>query len=444
MTERILQFGEGNFLRGFVDYFVHLINEKCAFDGSVIVVQPIAEGRVSDLNRQGGVYNLFLRGCVSGEEIVEHTEIRSISRGIDLYADYAAFLETAGIETLRFIVSNTTEAGIEYIDGDVHSLSVPPKSYPAKLTIFLYERFKRSLPGFVLFPCELIDNNADVLRECVIKYAAKWNLGDDFIKWLAEENHFCNTLVDRIVTGYPQDEAAALIENHIGYEDKLIDTGEIFHLWVIQGDFEDEFPLRHAGINAVWTDDVTPYKKRKVRLLNGAHTSLVPASMLCGLSTVGEAVDDAVTGRFLQKCLFDEIIPSLDGTVEGADDFANSVLDRFRNPYIKHRLESIALNSISKFKVRVLPSIIDYHELNGELPKLLTLSFAALIALYKDGFANDTPEQAEFIKANSIADILSNTQLWDVDLLFMSERVQLLYNDIMSDGIYETIKRAIA
>jgi len=443
MTEKILQFGEGNFLRGFVDYFVHLLNERCAFDGSVIVVQPIKEGRVADLNRQNGVYNLFLRGCVAGEEIVQHTEVHSISRGIDLYADYAAFLETAGIETLRFIVSNTTEAGIEYIADDVYSTIEPPKSYPAKLTVFLYERFKQSLPGFILFPCELIDNNADELLDCVSKHAKMWDLGDDFIKWIADENYFCNTLVDRIVTGYPHDEAADLIKKHIGYEDKLIDTGEIFHLWVIEGDFEDEFPLNRAGINAVWTADVTPYKKRKVRLLNGAHTSLVAVSMLCGLETVGEAVDDAVTGKFLKKCLFNEIIPSLGGSVKGAVDFANSVLDRFKNPYIKHRLESIALNSISKFKVRVLPSILNYYSLNDELPKLLTLSFAALIALYKDSFNMDNPDQVEFIRANSIDEILKSTQIWDTDLSFMKECVHFYYNSIISNGIYETIKCAV-
>lgn len=443
MTEKVLQFGEGNFLRGFADYFIHIMNEKCSFDGSVIVVQPIKEGKAEILNKQNGLYNLFLRGMDSGGEKIEHTEIHSISRAIDVYKEYSKFLESASIESLRFIISNTTEAGIEYIGDDAYSLDTPPKSYPAKLTIFLYERFKQNLPGFIIFPCELIDSNADVLYDCVNRYARLWSLGDDFIKWISNENYFCNTLVDRIVTGYPQDEADELTEKYIGYEDKLIDTGEIFHLWVIEGNFEDEFPLEAAGINVIWTDDVTPYKKRKVRLLNGAHTSLVPISMLCGLETVREAVTDEITGKFLTKCLYDEIIPSLEGTVEFADEFADSIINRFKNPYIKHRLDAIALNSISKFKVRVLPSIIEYNIMKESLPKALLLSFAALIALYKNGFSSDNPDIAEFIKSSSIEDILKNKDIWDADLSFINDSLQLYYNDIISNGAYDAIKHIL-
>lgn len=437
VKETVLQFGEGGFLRGFVDYFFHKLNEKGLYDGKIVVVQPIEKGLIDVLNEQNGVYNLFLRGIENGEVVNEHTEIHSISRAINPYVDYKAYLELAHNPDLRVIISNTTEAGIEYL-GTEKLTDAPPKSYPAKLTAFLYERFKAGLNGFILLPCELIDNNADNLKECVLKYAELWQLGDDFVNWLNNDNHFCNTLVDRICTGYPADEAEELTKV-IGYEDKLIDTAEIFHLWVIQGSFENELPFNKAGFNIVWTDDVKPYKKRKVRILNGGHTSMVLAARLYGLETVGECLRDETVRAFLNNCIFNEIIPTLGSTDEDIA-FGKAVLERFSNPFIKHKLLAIALNSVSKFKVRVLPSLLAYREQFGVNPKCLTFSLAALISFYKTNESNDLPEVMEFMKNASVDEILAKVEYWDTDLGFLSSDVNAYYNTIQTKGMKEAFK----
>ncbi len=434
VKETVMQFGEGGFLRGFVDYFFHKLNEKGLYDGKVVVIQPIEKGLIHVLNDQKGQYNLFLRGIENGQVVNERTEIHSISRAINPYEDYAAYLELAHNPDLRVIVSNTTEAGIEYL-GTEKITDAPPKSYPAKLTAFLYERFKTGLGGFILLPCELIDNNADQLKKCVLQYAALWQLGDAFVNWIEKENHFCNTLVDRICTGYPADEVETLTKQ-IGYEDRLIDTAEIFHLWVIQGNFEHELPFNKAGYNIVWTDDVTPYKKRKVRILNGGHTSMVLAARLYGLETVGECMNDQTVSSFLHHCIFDEIIPTL-GNTETDIAFGKAVLERFSNPFIKHKLLSIALNSVSKFKVRVLPSLLAYREQFGKNPKCLTLSLAALIAFYKTDEANDLPEVMAFMKQASVAEILAKEEYWDMDLSFLKEEVEAYYQTIQTKGMKE-------
>lgn len=437
MKETVMQFGEGGFLRGFVDYFFFKLKEKGLFDGSIVVVQPIEKGMVDMLNAQNGKYNLFLRGISNGEVVNERSEIDIISRGINPYTDYGEFLKLAQNPDLRFIVSNTTEAGIEYI-GTEKLTDTPPKSYPAKLTAFMYERFKSGLKGFVLLPCELIDNNADNLKKCILQYADLWNLCDDFKAWIENENSFCNTLVDRIVTGYPREEIDELTKI-IGYEDNLTDTAEIFHQWVIQGNFENELPFRKAGYNIIWTDDVAPYKKRKVRILNGAHTSMVLAAHLYGLETVGECMKDETISAFMHKCVFDEIVPTL-GSTDEDKAFANAVCERFSNPFIKHKLLAIALNSVSKFKVRVLPSIVEYKKMFGKLPTALTFSLAALIAFYKTDFANDSEDIMQFMKSSDVADILANTKLWDADLSYMKGEVENYYNEISSKGINEVIK----
>lgn len=437
VKETVLQFGEGGFLRGFVDYFFHKLNEKGLYDGKIVVVQPIEKGLIDVLNEQNGVYNLFLRGIENGEVINEHTEIHSISRAINPYVDYKAYLELAHNPDLRVIISNTTEAGIEYL-GTEKLTDAPPKSYPAKLTAFLYERFKAGLNGFILLPCELIDNNADNLKECILKYADLWELGDDFVNWLNNDNHFCNTLVDRICTGYPADEVEELTKV-IGYEDRLIDTAEIFHLWVIQGNFENELPFNKAGFNIVWTDDVKPYKKRKVRILNGGHTSMVLAARLYGLETVGECLRDETVSAFLNQCIFNEIIPTLGSTDEDIA-FGKAVLERFSNPFIKHKLLAIALNSVSKFKVRVLPSLLTYREMNGINPKALTFSLAALIAFYKTNESNDLPEVMEYMRNASVDEILAKVEYWDTDLSFLADDVNEYYDTIQTKGMKEAFK----
>lgn len=427
--ETVLQFGEGGFLRGFVDYFFHKLQEKGLYDGKIVVVQPIERGMCQMLADQNCEYNLFLRGIQDGQVVNEHTHVTSISRALNPYTQYEDYIALAVSPDLRVIVSNTTEAGIEYL-GTESLGDMPPKSYPAKLTQFLYKRFQAGLKGLILLPCELIDNNGDNLKACILKYADLWELGADFKNWLENDNDFCNTLVDRIVTGYPRDEAEALCEQ-IGYTDNLIDTAEIFHLWVIEGHHEDELPFNKAGYNIVWTDDAKPYKKRKVRILNGGHTSMVLGAYLYGLETVGECLNDEKVSAFLKKCLFDEIVPTL-GNTDTDKQFASAVLERFANPFIKHQLLSIALNSVSKFQVRVLPTILEYKDKFGEYPKALTFSMAALISFYRTDKANDGEEIMNFMKTASVEDIMKREDYWHADLSGMLPMVQE-YHDLIQD-----------
>ena len=441
MKETIIQFGEGGFLRSFADVFVHKMNEQGLYDGKVVVVQPIQKGLIPVINEQKGVYHQFLRGVENGEIVNDCIKVTSISRGVDPYTDFKAYLELAHNPDMRMIISNTTEAGIEYL-GTESMEDAPPKSFPAKLTILLYERFKQSLPGFIILSCELIDHNGKELLDCVLKYAKLWQLPEAFMEWLQKENHFCNTLVDRICTGYPKDEVEALTKQ-LGEEDKLMNTAEIFHLWVIEGDFEDEFPLQKAGVHVIWTDDVKPYKKRKVRILNGGHTSMVLAARLYGLSTVKECLDDEIVNAFLNKTLFEEIIPTL-GNKEEDVAFGKAVLERFANPFVKHQLLSIALNSVSKFKARVLPTIMEYYKANGKLPKCMTFSLAALIAFYRTEESNDNEEIMAFMKTASVTEILKKKQYWGQDLSFMLEDVENFLELMEKQGMKKAFREVLA
>lgn len=439
--ERIIQFGEGGFLRGFVDYFFQKLNDKGLFEGSVVVIQPIKTGMCDMLEEQNCEYNLFLRGVDNGKVVDEHTHIDIISRCINPYEDYESYLNLAKNPDFRFIVSNTTEAGIVYEDNNKLTDS-PANSFPAKLTALLYERFKERLSGFIILSCELIDHNGDELLKCCKQYAHRWELGEEFVKWLERENSFCSTLVDRIVTGFPRDEHKAL-EERIGQKDNMMDTAEIFHLWVIQGDHEDELPLKRAGFNVVWTDNVDPYKKRKVRILNGAHTSMVLAARMYGLETVGECMKDEKVVSILRKSVFEEIIPAI-GDTEDNRNFGNAVFERFANPFIKHQLLSIALNSISKFRARVLPTILEFKEQTGRYPNILSFSLAALIAFYKTDEANDSEEIIEFMKEASVADILKREDYWGEDISSLYDIVNTWFEKIEKDGVaacyYELLK----
>lgn len=384
---KILQFGEGNFLRGFVGWMVDKMNHKGLFNGRITVVQPIKTGLIPLVNEQDGLYTMLLRGISNGEIQEERKIISSIKNGIDPYTDYEGFLALAKNPELRFIISNTTEAGIAYLGTD-NATDTPPVSFPGKLTNLLYHRyitFNGALDkGFVIIPCELIDRNGDSLKKIVLQLADEWGYEAEFVQWLHEANHFLNTLVDRIVTGYPRNELETLTKE-MGYTDKLLNTAEIFHLWVIEGDkrFSEELPFDKAGLNVVWTDDMTPYRTRKVRILNGAHTMTVLAAYLYGLKTVKQCTDDDSILKLMRKGIFEEIIPTLDLPEEELVSFAESVLERFANPFIEHFLLSISLNSISKFKVRVLPSLLGYVERMKKLPEVLCFSFAALIQFYK-------------------------------------------------------------
>ena len=441
MKETILQFGTGNFLRGFLDSFIDSMNKRGLYDGKVVIVSPTDSAAVEKINRQCGKYNLILRGIENGEVKNERTEISCVSRAINPYREYDEYLSLAHNENLRFIVSNTTEAGIAF-DDSCGFEDKPAKSFPAKLTQFLYERYKCGLRGFVILACELIDNNGSALRECVMKYAEKWSLGDDFKKWLYSENTFCNTLVDRIVTGYPVQEAEKIFEE-IGCEDSLLDTAEPYHLWVIEGDFENELPMKKAGFNVIWTNDVAPYKKMKVRILNGAHTSLVFPSMLCGVESVGESLKDDDLKIFLDTCLKKYILPLLDDSEE-IKSFASSVLERFSNPYIRHLWKSISLNSVSKFTARVLPTVRDYIEKNGSVPKPLAFSLACLIEYYKNNEVSDNAEAVKKIKESTAEEILSDESLWGMNLSALYKDVSESLSKLHKDGIRETIKWSIS
>ena len=419
--ERIIQFGEGGFLRGFVDWMVQKMNDNGTFSGNVVVVQPIADGMCDMLTAQNCGYTHVIRGI----EGVDKTVVNSISRCVKPYDDFDAYLALAENSDFRFIVSNTTEAGIVFSAEDKIT-DAPPKTFPAKLTILLKRRFELGLPGFVFLPCELIDRNGDNLKKCVLEYARLWELVEKFCTWVEEENIFTNTLVDRINTGYPRGENLEL-----GYEDNMVNTSEYFHLWVIETDYdlERELSFSSAGLNVIVTKDkLEMYRTRKVRILNGAHTSLVPYALLSGFDTVKSCVDDKVMREHIRKCVFDEIIPTLDLPKDELVEYAESVIERFENPYIKHYLSAIALNSVSKFKVRVLPSLLEYIKRYGKMPETLLFAFAKLIEFYKTDMTNDDADVTEFMRTHNVREILANASLWGADISHLTTEVEKYVN----------------
>lgn len=463
-TERILQFGEGNFLRAFANWMIHEMNKKADFDAGVVVVQPIDQGLIQLLNDQDCLYTLYLNGIKNGEILSEKEVIDCIQRGINPYENYADYLANAENPDLRFVISNTTEAGISYNANDKLD-DAPQSSFPGKLTALLYKRFQAfngaSDKGLIVIPCELIDRNGDNLKRIIIQYAVQWNLGGEFIEWINEDNIFCNTLVDRIVPGYPRDKMDA-ITSELGYKDNLVVEGEQFHLWVIEGpeSVKDEFPSEACGLNVVFTDNMEPYRTRKVRILNGAHTTLVPVGYLYGIDRVRESLEDDVVGKFLRNALFNDISPTLDLPAEELSQFSADVLDRFRNPYLAHELMSISLNSVSKYKTRVLPSVLEYVKRKNELPKNLLFSLAALIAFYK-GDRNgteislkDDATVLDFFKEawsnNNFIEVaektLSNTDFWGTDLTEidgLQEEVTTHLEAILNDGMKATLDRFV-
>ena len=468
--ETVIQFGEGGFLRGFVDYFFQKLKDQNLFDGSVVIVQPIEKGMCEMLEKQNCEYNLFLRGIDNGQVVDEHTHIDVISRCVNPYTDNAAYMALAENPDFRFIVSNTTEAGIQFV-ADNKFEDAPAKSFPGKLTQLLYKRFQLGLKGFIILSCELIDHNGEELEKCCEQYADLWNLGDEFKAWLKKENDFCSTLVDRIVTGYPRDEAEELCKE-FGYQDNLIVTGEPFALWVIESakDISEEFPLPKAGLPVIFTDNQKPYKQRKVRILNGAHTSFVLASYLAGNDIVLESMQDELIFNFMKKTIFEEVIPTLTLPKQDLIDFANAVITRFNNPYVKHALLSISLNSVSKWRARCMPSFLGYIEKEGKLPEHLTFSLAALMAFYTGTEIRDKAlighrgEQEynilddaavlEFFAANSSKEprefahaVLSNEDFWGQDLSSLAgveDAVASYLTEIRASGMRKAMEKIFA
>lgn len=392
--EKILQFGEGNFLRAFADWMVDLTNERGEFKGSIVLCQPIPQGNPAMFDEQDSVYTLVMRGIEDGKAVEKSRKITSVSRCINAYANWDEVLKLAKSADLKAVISNTTEAGIAYKAGDKVT-DAPPSSFPAKVAVFLYERYKTfngaEDKGLLFLPVELIDFNGTELKRIVLQYAKEWNLEQAFIDWVETANKFTNTLVDRIVTGYPKDQIAEF-EEKLGYKDNILVTSEVFNLWVIEGkkEWADILPVHKSGANVIWTDDVKPYKMRKVRILNGGHTSTVLAAYLAGHDIVLDFMNDPLFKKYLDVLLQKEVIPTLDLPLQELQDFAASVGDRFANPYIKHKLLDISLNSCSKFNARCLPSLLEYVNRLGDLPEVLTFSLAAFIKFYDIKKEGDT------------------------------------------------------
>ena len=444
--ERVLQFGEGNFLRAFADYWFDMANEKAGWNGKCVLVQPITQGLTQLINRQEGLYTLYLRGRQNGEKVDAKRVISSVSRCLNPYEkqDYDAMMDVAAGEALEYIVSNTTEAGIVY-DPSCRLEDCPPASFPAKLTQVLLHRWRAGRPGVVVLSCELIDNNGKELLRCVNQYIKQWGLEEGFARWVNGDCTFCSTLVDRIVPGRIRDAAeAARLEDESGYRDALIDVGEVFGVWNIEGPewLAEKLPFRAAGLNCPVVPDVTPYKKRKVRILNGAHTGFVLGAYLAGYDIVRDCMQDDVILGFMNRMLHEEVIPTLPLDRQDLEAFAAAVQDRFNNPFINHELMSITLNSTSKWRARNMPSLLEYAQTAGKLPPCLAMSFAAYIAFYssdiqaltEQGLVCRRPKGNEYTVSDDrwvlefyysrrgvsdetlVHDVMTNEKMWGQDL----------------------------
>lgn len=433
---KIMQFGEGNFLRAFVEWILQDLNDKGAIDANVVLVQPMPFGRVKELADQDGLYTLRLEGIDGGKKVKNSQVINVVGDCLNPFADYEKFLAYGESEELQIIISNTTEAGIA-VDPTDTDFSVCPKSYPGKLLALLkarYDRFNGAMDkGLAIIPCELIDNNGDELKRCINELAEINKMDKKFVEWLNTANHFTSTLVDRIVPGYPKNEIEE-IQKETGYIDNNVVKGEIFHLWVLKKEahVQKVLPADSTGLNVIFADDIKPYKQRKVKILNGSHTAMVPVAYLCGIDTVGEAVNDPVIGKFVRDFVFEEVNPTIALPQDQMIAFANSVIERYQNPFIRHELMSIALNSTTKFKTRLLPTLTDYVKIKGTLPRHLLFAYAALVVFHRgkrgdaDIALNDDPAYLAKWKElwadfngdyNKLAhDALAWKEAWDMDM----------------------------
>lgn len=452
---KVVQFGEGNFLRAFVDYAFHKLNKEVDFNAGIAVVQPLKDGMVNLINEQDGLYTLFMNGIKKGEKIQDIELITNIVKTINPYTEFANYLALAKEEELQFIVSNTTEAGIEFIESDTPDMQ-PPVSFPAKLTVLLYERFKHfngdASKGVTIIPCELIDYNSETLKKYILQYCDTWKLEDAFKTWVSDACTYHSTLVDRIVPGYPRAEIEEY-NNKLDYQDNLIVAAEPFFLWAIEGGdaLKAKLPFHKTDLNVKIVDDIRPFKMIKVRILNGAHTAMVPFSLLYGNKLVMETVDGDFTGKFVNSVI-GEISETLDMDKNEITAYSEEVMDRFKNPFIKHALADIALNSVSKFKVRVLPSLLGYYKANKKLPVNLTFSLASLIRFYKGTWngqslpVKDGEDIVSFFdglwKSDDYEKIarltLQNKSFWDEDLTEipgLTKAITIALEEIDSNGV---------
>ncbi len=436
LPEKVLQFGTGAFLRGFADYFIDRANRQGLFGGRIVAVGSTGSGRTHSLNTQGGLYTVVVQGMEGGNVVDTAQVVSAISRAFSAADQWADVLACAANPDLVAIVSNTTEVGIT-LDDDDQPDSMPPRSFPGKLTAFLHARAQAfgyaQEHALVVLPCELLTNNGDRLREIVETLAQRWYGDDDFMAWLGA-CRFCNTLVDRIVPGTPDEVKQTALFERLGYRDDLLITAEPYRLWAIEGDeaLLDRLPFLRADDGIIVTDDITPYRELKVRILNGTHTSMVPVALQYGLETVREAVIDPVMGQFIRRVMLDEIVPSLDVDRTRADAFAHAVLDRFANPFIVHLLRNIMLQATMKTQVRVVPSIQHYYDKEAAMPETLALGFAFFLLLRRD---DDPAAYPPDDRANRIREawhalpsenpeavgmmvhaLLANEDLWHTDL----------------------------
>lgn len=437
-------------MRAFSDWCIQKMNAEIGFNGGIAVVQPIENGLLHLLENQDGLYHHMIRGLNNGVKYDEIELIDCIQNTINPFEQPDNYFQQAKNPELSIVISNTTEAGIQYLADDIPGSGQLAKTFPGKLTQLLkmrFEHFKGSHDsGLVFIPCELIENNGYELKECILKYAALWNLGTGFESWIEQSNYFANTLVDRIVPGFPKDEIEA-IQERIGFEDQLVVSSEVFHLWVIQGpkEVKERFPADKAGLNVKFVDDIAPYRTRKVRILNGAHTCMVPIGLLDGIETVRENVEHEVIGAFIQQAIDEEIASTIDLPEEELKAFSDEVIERFKNPFIRHELKSIALNSISKFRVRVLPTIKDYLADRTELPTKLLFSLACLIRLYHDSNFKITDDQIVIdyfhkiqntkLDEQLVGELLAREAFWGEDLTLIKGLKELISKYL---GLLET------
>ena len=463
--ERIIQFGEGNFLRAFVDWIVFNMNNKADFNSSVVIVQPLANGMIDILNNQDGLYHLNLQGLNKGKAVDSIELIDVVSRCLNPYSQFQDYLKLAENPDMRFVISNTTEAGIAF-DDSCKPDDAPASSFPGKLTQLLFHRFRTFNgamdKGLIMLPCELIFHNGTELKKCIEQYIALWNLGEEFKQWFEKACGVYCTLVDRIVPGYPRDTINEILEK-VQLEDKMVVKAEIFHLWVIEApeSVAKEFPADKAGLNVLFVPSEKPYHDRKVTLLNGPHTVMSPVAYLSGIDTVSEGLKDEVIAKFVDKVMFKELLETLDLPKAELEKFGADVLDRFKNPFVKHFYTSIMLNSFPKFKTRDLPGLKIYLERKGELPLGLVLGLAGIITYYKGGKRGDveiTPNDdkaitdllTELWNSGDVAKVahgvLAAEFIWGEDLnkvKGLTSKVVEYLTSIQNKGMYETVKAII-
>lgn len=451
---KIVQFGEGNFLRAFIDWQIDLLNEQTDLNAGVTIIRPIDSNFPPSLRSQDGLYTTIIRGLNDqGERVKQLRIIRSVNDEINIYQQFDEYLALAKDTNIEFIFSNTTEAGISYHAGDKLT-DKPAVSYPAKLTQFLYTRFEHFNgahdKGLFIIPCELIDYNGEALQQLVHRYATEWQLPTAFIDWLNHSNTFCSTLVDRIVTGYPKNEVDEL-QQELGYQDSFLDTAEYFYLFVIQGPKElaKKLCLDKVNLNVLLVDDIKPYKERKVAILNGAHTAMVPVAYLAGLNDVGSTMKDEQLLSFIENAIYNEIIPVLSLPQDELQAFAQAVINRFKNPFIVHQLLAISLNSMTKYRTRILPQLLAYQVKNQQLPKCLTFSLAAMIAFYRgqrDGqpiplqdddwilamYAKLWQQHSEKVITTKqlVTEVLSQSQHWECDLTKVPDLIDTVTTEV--------------